>query len=138
MTLADLKMYARFAWGLRGFLGHTITLDEARAIVRQRMAEREANFLRLIERGIFGYHRSPYLPLLKLAGCEMGDIGNMVRAGGLEGTLRILREAGVYVTFEEFEGRMPIVRNGEVIPVQAHEFDNPYGESRRTVFEMAG
>jgi len=39
--LADLKMYARFAWGLRGFLRHTITLEEAQAIVRQRLAERE-------------------------------------------------------------------------------------------------
>ena len=48
--LDDIKMYARFAWGLRGFLRHTITLEEARAIVRQRLAEREANFLRLVER----------------------------------------------------------------------------------------
>jgi hypothetical protein len=124
--LADLKMYWRFAKGLRSFLRHTISLDEAREIVRQRMAERGKNFLRLIERGIFGYRRSPYLPLLKLAGCELGDIRNMVRSRGLEGTLRALREAGVYITFEEFKGRMPIVRNGKVIPVRAHDFDNPY------------
>jgi hypothetical protein len=124
--LADMKMYGRFAWGLRGFLRHTITLEEAKAIVRQRMAERETNFLRLIEKGIFGYQRSPYLPLLKLAQVELGDIQNMVRAKGLEDTLRALREAGVYITFEEFKGREPIVRHGQVIPVQAHDFDNPY------------
>lgn len=124
--LADLKMYWRFAKGLRSFLSHTISLEEAREIVRWRMAEREKNFLRLVERGIFGYRRSPYLPLLKLAGCEMGDIQNMVRSRGLEGTLRTLREAGVYITFEEFKGRLPIVRNGKVIPVRAHDFDNPY------------
>jgi hypothetical protein len=124
--LADLKMYARFAWGLRGFLRHTITLEEAKAIVRQRMAEREANFLRLVEKGIFGYPRSPYLPLLKLAQVELGDIQNMVRDKGLEDTLQALREAGVYVTFQEFKGRKPIVRDGQVIPVQARDFDNPY------------
>ena len=124
--LADMKMYARFALGLRGFLRHTITLEEAKAIVRRRMAERETNFLRLIEKGIFGYPRSPYLPLLKLAQVEMSDIQNMVRAKGLEDTLRALREAGVYITFEEFKGREPIVRHGQVIPVQAHDFDNPY------------
>ena len=124
--LADLKMYARFAWGLRGFLRHTISLEEARAIVRRRMAEREANFLRLVERGIFGYPHSPYLPLLKLAGCELGDIHNMVRDRGLEETLRALGEAGVYVTFEEFKGREPIVRDGHEIRVQLHDFDNPY------------
>jgi hypothetical protein len=124
--LADLKMYARFAWGLRGFLRETITLEEAKAIVRRRMAEREANFLRLVEKGIFGYPRSPYLPLLKLAQVEFGDIQNMVRDKGLEDTLRALRGVGVYVTFEEFKGREPIVRQGQVIPVQARDFDNPY------------
>ena len=106
-------MYGRFAWGLRGFLRHPITLEEAKAIVQRRMAEREENFLRLVRKGIFGYPKSPYLPLLKLAQCEMGDIENMVEAEGLEKTLRALREAGVYVTFEEFKGREPIVRNGQ-------------------------
>ncbi len=124
--LADLRMYGRFAWGLRGFLRQRISLQEAQAIVRQRLAERENNFLRLVERGIFSYPRSPYRPLLKLAGCELGDLQAMVRAKGLEATLRALREAGVYVSFEEFKGRSPIVRNGQVIPVQAQDFDNPY------------
>ncbi|HEY2990317.1 MAG TPA: hypothetical protein VGL11_21560 [Candidatus Binatia bacterium] len=123
---SDVKMYWRFAAGLRDFLRHTVSLEEARAIVRRRMAERENNFLRLLERGIFGYPRSPYLPLLKLAGCEMGDLRNMVRAHGLEGTLGALRRAGVYVTFEEFKGKIPIVRNGQTIPVRARDFDNPY------------
>jgi hypothetical protein len=125
-SLADLKMYGRFAWGLRGFLRQRISLEEAAATVRRRLAEREASFLRLVERGIFGYSRSPYRPLLKLADCEMGDVKNMVRSRGLEGTLRALREAGVYVTLEEFKGREPIVRDGQVIPVHAQDFDNPY------------
>jgi len=42
--LADLKMYTRFAWGLRGFLRYTLTLEEAKAIVRRRMAERNEKF----------------------------------------------------------------------------------------------
>ena len=33
--LADLKMYGRFAWGLRGFLRHTITLEEAASEVQR-------------------------------------------------------------------------------------------------------
>ncbi len=124
--LVDMKMYGRFAWGLRGFLKHTLTLDEAKAIIQKRMEERETNFLSLIRRGIFGYPKSPYLPLMKMAQCEIGDIKNMVRSKGLENTLRALREAGVYITFEEFKGREPIVRNNQVFPVQAHDFDNPY------------
>lgn len=124
--LADLKMYGRFAWGLRGFLHKTINLDDARRTVQQLLAERENNFLRLVERGIFGYERSPYLPLLEMAGCELGDIRGMLRKSGLEETLKSLREAGVYVTFEEFKGRKPIVRDGEVFQVHEHSFDNPY------------
>ena len=125
-VLSDLKMYARFTGGLPGFLRQTITVEEAKAVVRWRLAEREANFLRLVERGIFGYPRSPYLPLLKLARVELGDIQNMVRDRGLEETLLALREAGVYVTFEEFKGREPIERDGQVIAAQPQDFDNPY------------
>ncbi len=87
---------------------------------------RETNFLIMVERGIFGYPRSPYRPLLKVAGCELGDLQAMVRTKGLETILRVLCEAGVYVSFEEFKGRTPIVRDGQVIPVRAQDFDNPY------------
>jgi hypothetical protein len=124
--LSDLRMYTLFAWGLPRFLRHPITLEEAKTIVQRRIAEREENFLCLVRKGIFGYPKSPYLPLLKLAQCEMGDIEQMVKRKGLEDTLRTLREGGVYVTFEEFKGREPIIRNGQVIHVKTDDFDNPY------------
>ena len=124
--LADLKMYGRFALGLRGFLHHRISLPEAEANIRRRMAERDNNFLRLVEKAIFGYPQSPYRPLLKLAGCEMEDIRSMVRNNGLEATLLELRESGVYITFEEFKGRKPLVRNGKVFHLQPRQFNNPY------------
>jgi hypothetical protein len=124
--LSDLKMYGRFAFGLRAFLRQTLTLEQARSIVLKRMEEREANFLRLLDRGIFGCPRSPYLPLLKLAQCELGDIRSTIRAKGLENTLLALREAGVYVTFEEFKGREPIVRSGQTIRAHPRDFDNPH------------
>jgi len=125
-VLVDLKMYGRFAAGIPRFLHHPLSLQEAGAIVQRRMAERTTNFLRLVERGIFGYPQSPYVPLLKLAGCTLADMQQMVRTQGLEDTLRALRAAGVYIAFEEFKGRAPIVRQGHVIPVQAQDFDNPY------------
>jgi hypothetical protein len=124
--LADLEMFGRFAWGLRNFLRDTITLDDAHRIVRQLLAERERNFLRFVERGIFGYSPSPYLPLLRMAHCDLPDIRNMVRAKGVERTLLSLREAGVYVTFDEFKGRRPIVRNGKAIQVSEARFVNPF------------
>jgi hypothetical protein len=125
-VLGDLKTYWRFSLGLPAFLRHRTTPAEAHAVVQRRMAEREDNFLRLVERGVFGYPRSPYRALLAHAGCTFGDLRDMVRARGLEATLHALYEAGVYVTFEELKGRAPIVRNGHVIPVKASDFDNPF------------
>lgn len=125
-VIADLKMYGRFALGLRRFLRERISLDEARDLVRDYQVQREPNFLRLVRRGVFGNPRSPYLPLLRLAGVEYGDIETMVRDRGLEGTLHGLREAGVYVTYEECKGREPIVREGREFLVSASDFDNPW------------
>ena len=41
------------------------------------------------------------------------------------GFMNVLREAGVYVRFEECKGREPIVRPGLEITVADHDFDNP-------------
>jgi len=89
--LADLITYARFACGLRSFLRQRITLERARAIVRQRIAEREVDSLHLVERGILSYPQSPYLPSLMLARCEPRDIQNMGRGKALEDTLQCPR-----------------------------------------------
>jgi hypothetical protein len=125
-ALANLKAYGRFYLGLRSFLRQKVSLAEAEALVRERLASREVNFLRFMERGVFGNPGSPFLPLLKLADCELGDVRNRVHTDGLEATLRELREAGVYVTFEEFKGRKPMVRNGNVFNVHPRDFDNPH------------
>jgi hypothetical protein len=90
------------------------------------MSRRTENFLRLVEQGVYGVPRSPYLALLKLAGCQLSDLRALVANKGLEGALRELRAAGVYVTYEEFKGRKPIVRKGLTLPVAARDFDNPF------------
>ena len=104
-TLAYLTSFAQFPLALRRFLRTRLTLDQARRIVHDRIEQRGENFLRIAERGIYGHSASPYLALLKLAGCELPDLRAMVRQRGLDGALGALREAGVYVTFEEFKGR---------------------------------
>ena len=123
--IQTLQAYGRFALGLPGYLRKTITIEEAQAIVRRRLAEREDNFLRLAEQSIYRFPASPYRTLLRWAGCELGDLQSMVRSQGLEGALQALHQAGVYITFEEFKGRQPIRRGSQVLPVQAHNFDNP-------------
>jgi hypothetical protein len=125
-TVGYLRSFAQFPFALRRFLRARLTLEQARRIVRERMQQREDNFLRLAERSIYGHRGSPYLALLKLAGCELGDFRAQVRQKGLEGALEALRQAGVYVTFEEFKGQRPIVRHGRTIPTTARDFDNPF------------
>ena len=124
--LSDMKMYGRFGFGLRRFLRDTVTLGQAEERIRRHLAQREEHFLRVVEKGVFGYKRSPYLPLFRIARCEFGDVEKMVRQRGLEKTLLVLRQAGIYISFEECKGRKPIVREGQVFPVRAHDFDNPY------------
>ncbi len=123
--LDQLRMYKRFATGLPRFLREPLTLESARAIVLRCEEERVDNFLRVVERGVFEQPKSPYLPLLRRADCSFEDIRDGVRRQGLEETLLELRRAGVYVTFDEFKGRRPIVRGDFVMEVAANDFDNP-------------
>jgi hypothetical protein len=112
--------------GLRGFLRRRMTLDEARAIIRERIATRGENFLAMVEGGVFAHPDSPYLGLFESAGCTFADVETSVRTKGLEPTLTELRDAGVYVAFDEFWARGPIVRNGREIPVRWDSFENPF------------
>jgi hypothetical protein len=122
---SELAAYVRFAAGLPGFLRGRVTAADARAIVRARLEGRDEAFLRLARMSIFGRQSSPYRRLLDATGCSYGDLERLVRGRGLEPALRALHAAGVYVTFDEFKGRRPIVRGATVIPVTARDFDNP-------------
>ena len=94
-------------------------------LIRQRLDRREDHFLGMLEAGIFTVPSSPYRPLLDMAGCSLGDIRASVRTRGIEATLRRLRDEGVYVTFEEFKGRKPIVRRGKAVEAAPSDFFNP-------------
>src|SRR5262245_2371434 len=122
----ELRMYARFLHGLPSFIRHPISLDDARAAIARRLASREEAMIRFAERGLLAAPRSPYPALFRIAGCEPADLAALVRERGVEGALFSLREAGVYVTFEEMKGREPLVRNGREIPVEPSYFDNPF------------
>src|SRR5688572_27610187 len=124
-TWTYAKMFARFPVALRRFLKEPLTLPRAQAIVKARMENRAGAFVGMVERGVYGQPKSPYLALMKHARCELGDLRALVHDKGVEGTLIDLGAAGVYVEFEEFKGRRPIVRNSLELPVKASDFDNP-------------
>jgi hypothetical protein len=127
-----MRTYASLAYGLarfaserKAFLRSPISLDQARAIVGQGMQARDVALLTLIERGIFANPTSPYLRLFRAAGCELGDVRRLLTQEGVEGALRKLFQAGIYVTFEEFKGLAPAVRGSQTFAFHATDFDNP-------------
>jgi hypothetical protein len=105
------------------------SLDEARARVRQAVISRDERFLASIEHLIWSIPASPYLPLLRHAGVERGDIIELVQTGGLEGALRTLREAGVYVAHEEWLGTEPARRGSFQARFRPAQFVNPRFDS---------
>jgi len=98
----------------------------ARSLLKERIAAREDNFLRLAERSIFGYPRSPYLPLLVARKIALSDLKSWVSKEGLEASLCILEREGIYFTVDEFKGKVPVQRNGVSFVCEEGMFDNPF------------
>lgn len=116
---------ARLANDLPRFLRTPLPLAEARARVRRRLAERERRFLLLADHAIYRRPANPYQWLLRQAGCELGDLRSLVAREGLEGALRTLAARGVYVRFDEFKGRVPLIRGSARLACTDRHFDNP-------------
>jgi hypothetical protein len=116
---------ARFLWRLPGYYREPIRPDEARRIVRHRLDHREADFLTLARRAIYGHAPSPYRELLRVAGCEEGDLIRLVGREGVDGALRTLCRHGVYLTVDEFKGQRPAVRGRATIRVDPGGLRNP-------------
>lgn len=127
--LSTLAAYARVVRNVDRFLRDRLTPDQARTIIKQRLETREDRFLAVVEQQIFAHPRSPYLPLLRRAGCELGDLRNVVKRHGLERALEMMRDEGVYFSFEEFKGRRDVVRGNISFRPSERDFDNPLRES---------
>jgi hypothetical protein len=132
-TVEYLKTFARYPLALRRFLAGAVTLGEARRLVAEGLDRRDTHFLAIAERAIYDNPRSPYRAMLRMAQCELGDLRALVKDRGLEGALTDLRAAGVYVTFEEFKGRKPIVRDGRIIRATPADFDSPLARRDFTI-----
>lgn len=125
--LSSARSFAAFSLALPKYVRsrRRPTIEEAKTQIKTALQTREERFLGMVERCIFGYPGSPYLPLLRAAGCEVGDLRTMVKKEGLEKTLRRLRDDGVYFSFEEFKGRRSVERSNVSFEVRSEEFDNP-------------
>jgi hypothetical protein len=111
--LSQARKYLAFRRALSQLLSSPFSPAACEAIIRERLARREENFLYLIKHAVYGNPQSPYRLLLRDAGISFEDIRKRVQQGGVEETLMMLRDSGVYLTFEEYKGREPIVRRGK-------------------------
>src|SRR5262249_33532211 len=80
--------------------------------IKRALAAREAIFLDFLRARVYARADSPYLKLLKHAGCEFSDLSDQVGRHGLEGALARLAAAGVYLTAPEMKGKTDVVRGG--------------------------
>ncbi len=124
-AFSSVKRYTSLAFGLRDFLKSPITLEQSIELVTARLRNREANFLDLVQRCIYQNPASPYLKLLKVAGCAFEDIKALIEKEGIEPTLKKLLDEGVYFSFEEFKGKRDTVRGGKHFLFKESDFDNP-------------
>jgi hypothetical protein len=124
-TVQELRAFASYLAALRGFLKTTVSPDVAKARVRAQLERRVDTFLRLVDNGVFGAGRSPYLSLFAAAGIERGDVAALVREHGLEGALERLYDAGVRLTVDELRGHEPIRRGSLTIDAGPEDFQNP-------------
>jgi len=109
-------------------LKKTIKPDEARAIIRKRLEQREDDFIELVKKCIYNQPESPYLKLLKHSGCEYGDLESLIHNEGVECALQTLFRQGVYLTSKEFRGESEAVRGNTSIVVTPQKLKNPYAK----------
>jgi hypothetical protein len=124
--ISGISKYMRLASEMRVYLHNPISLEQSYQRISERLHNRENNFLSLINKGIYQNPRSPFLPLLKYAGCEFGEIESSVNRKGIEKTLEDLLAAGVYLSWEEFKGKQDVIRGGKHFQFKERDFDNPF------------
>jgi hypothetical protein len=120
-----LKQNYRMARALPEFLRRRVTVEQANEEIKKALENRAERFLELMQDRVYVRPDSPYLKLLKTAGCEFSDLQARVRRCGLEATLEELANAGVYLTVEEFKGKKEVRRGKESFRVSAQDFAPP-------------
>jgi hypothetical protein len=129
----DLFAGARLVRDLPRHLRRPLAVEDARAVLRHRLEQREADFVALLRRIFRSGPADPYRQLLRLAGCEKEDLAALVRRDGIEQTLRVLYRHGVYLTADEFKGRRPVVRGGRPVAMDAGLLGNPRSTPHLTI-----
>ncbi|PWT90868.1 MAG: hypothetical protein C5B54_06355 [Acidobacteria bacterium] len=121
-----LRQQLRIGAGFLPYLKYYLTPESAFDQLRRRVENREQRFLDVTKALIYSNKNSPYHQLLHNAGCSLEDLEKSVGTHGLERTLENLRDAGVYVTVDEFKSKIPIRRGKLTILSAPSDFDNTF------------
>jgi len=122
-NLSKIKSTLALAAALPRFFRHPITVQQAEEEIKKLLDTRVERFLELARTQIYARPASPYLRLLKHAGCDFSDLQTQVHRHGLEETLVRLAGEGVYLTPDEFKGKKEVVRGAESFLVSPGDFE---------------
>jgi len=121
----DLRVGIRFFRHLPHFLRTPFSLEQAQHRLKLRFEQREKHFLELLKQLSSRSSASPYSRLLADCGFESGDSDRLLREEGVEGALSTLFRQGVYLTGDEFKGRVPVLRGSLKFTVDPSSLLNP-------------
>jgi len=125
LSTGDVAAGLRLFVHLPAFVRTPLVPEQARTILRHRLAQRDTDFLTLMQRTVFGSARSPYRRLFAHAGYTFEDLTALVHREGLEGALRALYGSGIYLSVDEFKGRRPVVRGSLQMTIEPTALGNP-------------
>jgi hypothetical protein len=118
---SDLTQPLTFPLRVRRFLAEGGGLEAVPEQLRRALETREQRFLEIIEQHVYARQGSPYRRLLEHAGATFQDVRDLTTRHGLEGTLRKLAEAGVYLRAAELKGKDDVVRGPLSFRVDARD-----------------
>lgn len=111
--------------GLRRLTRDPVTLDEARRVIASEVAHRGDRLLASLDRLVWPFADSPIRRLLDHAGVEAGDVRRLVADQGADEALLTLCDQGVYVSYEEYHGRVEARRGSASFRFSPPDFFNP-------------
>jgi hypothetical protein len=120
----NLRSTFALAGAVRRFVSERYTFERAEKEVRAGLDRRGERFLELACTRIYARPGSPYLKLLKSAGCEYGNLETNVRQNSLEATLEGLAKEGVYLTADEFKGKKEVRRGSLAFWIAPGDIEN--------------
>src|SRR5580704_14219726 len=124
-SLRDRAAYfARTATGFADLLRTPLLRNQA-DLIRDRLRNREKNFLEFAKAAVFENPSNPYREMFGLAGCEYDDLAAAVKRDGIEATLTVLHRQGVYLRHDEFKLKTAIVRSNRTLAADEKSFKNP-------------